>query len=628
MKKMLAHITPKEAKLLGPSVSVNKSPVVDYLRRAGQENIPEDSVIAKLSPVQALFLKDRGGAGTTDPITGLLHFYDGDTGNGSEGSASGGTGDSGDDSDSDSGSSSSDGWGDGWSDSLGDIGASLGESLGGWGDVGADIGASLGDSFGDVSGSSDLGFSTNPMDYMDEISPDVAPTSALAEQAIADWAANPESWADSFGNVMGGQPSGFFSDLADWASREGLYSQPGAGQVGALDNVDVSGVLGGLAGLTMGPLAGLATKAGVSFLSDLTKGVDPTVGLGNTLGKSAAGFLGSMLGNTVSPGLGGAIGSQLGKAGFSWAQDNLGPAPAADPGAALGQTSDAQVGNSFGSNNTFGNSKNLQTFLYGAGGALTGNYLASYGGSLNNMINNVYGNNSMATNTNSGSNLFGDMASLFPYVYGATDNRRQEDAEGQLSGLSKYQDLLGQSYINPQSVYDKYYKPIDTMFNQQQIATDAAAGRGTDNYKRDVAREANFYNYLGGMQNRLADLGYGSAQQNYFNKTQQAANDQSGNTGALLAQMFGNRGQGGSLGSNVVGGVTSGDYYNQLQKLFGGDTSTGFWDDIGSWFGDSGGYTDMGGYGVLDDSTAYDAAWDWLGNSGTYDTDFLTDWGW
>jgi hypothetical protein len=38
-----------------------------------------DSLVAHITPEEAMMLKSRGGAGTINPRTGLLEFYDGDT---------------------------------------------------------------------------------------------------------------------------------------------------------------------------------------------------------------------------------------------------------------------------------------------------------------------------------------------------------------------------------------------------------------------------------------------------------------------------------------------------------------------------------------------------------------------
>lgn len=61
------------------------------VRAKGKRNIGEDSVLAHISPKEALQLKLQGGSGRTDPETGLPHFDENDGGGGfGDGNNSGG----------------------------------------------------------------------------------------------------------------------------------------------------------------------------------------------------------------------------------------------------------------------------------------------------------------------------------------------------------------------------------------------------------------------------------------------------------------------------------------------------------------------------------------------------------
>lgn len=247
--------------------------LADLLRAQGASYAPRDSILAHITPAEARLLKKRGGSGEIDPVTGLPHFDQGDNDDSS-------------------------------GDSYGDGGSSMGS---------ADEGAT---STGSGTAAGSLGFSDDPTSYMSEVSPDVSPTSAFAQEAISNWAENPDAWAGEFGDYMSGQPSGMLSDLGAWMSREGLWSMPGAQQVGLLDDVNVSGILGNIAGIAAGPFAGLATHALSSYLGGLMQG-NPNAGRDAAYG-ATRGMVGNTLGSiasAISPAAG-PIGSQLGLAAF------------------------------------------------------------------------------------------------------------------------------------------------------------------------------------------------------------------------------------------------------------------------------------------------------------------------
>ena len=50
--------------------------IAELLRQVGEENTPEDSILAHITPEEAALLKRRGGSGHKDPVTGLPHFTD------------------------------------------------------------------------------------------------------------------------------------------------------------------------------------------------------------------------------------------------------------------------------------------------------------------------------------------------------------------------------------------------------------------------------------------------------------------------------------------------------------------------------------------------------------------------
>ena len=76
---------------------------MDYFRLLAQvlqqQGRGGDTVLAHITPAEAALLKKRGGAGTVNPVTGLLEFYDADSGQGGDpsggDSGGGGGGDSG-----------------------------------------------------------------------------------------------------------------------------------------------------------------------------------------------------------------------------------------------------------------------------------------------------------------------------------------------------------------------------------------------------------------------------------------------------------------------------------------------------------------------------------------------------
>lgn len=200
------------------------------IQKAGFKNSGQDSVLAHISPMEAMLLKAHGGSGRKDPKTGLLHFDDGGDGGGFGGGFGG-------DAPGDYG-----GWGSGGLGGLGDAGGGgdygggYGNSFGGdpgdgfggyggWGDASDPGGAWGGDSFGDTTSFTSL---DNPM--------------------------SPTDWSAAYGNYEynpaagipeappGAQGSDFFSRLAKFAKQFAMnkaistvaQSNPILGQVATL----------------------------------------------------------------------------------------------------------------------------------------------------------------------------------------------------------------------------------------------------------------------------------------------------------------------------------------------------------------------------------------------------------
>jgi hypothetical protein len=122
---------PMDKQFILPQNSYSKGGIVslvdaaEEVRAAGRKN---DTILAHINPAEAMFLKRLGGAGTTNPYTGLLEFDD-DGGGGSGDSGGGGTG-NGNDSGNDNGNDAG-GGGQNGNETSGGLGGGLG---GGWGD--------------------------------------------------------------------------------------------------------------------------------------------------------------------------------------------------------------------------------------------------------------------------------------------------------------------------------------------------------------------------------------------------------------------------------------------------------------------------------------------------------------
>lgn len=136
------------------------------IQKAGFKNSGQDSVLAHISPMEAMLLKAHGGSGRKDPKTGLLHFDD--AGGEAGGDAGGDYG----------------GWGNGGLGGLGDAGADIGGAPGYGNSYGGDPGAEFGGYGGWGEAGDPSGFGDSGSISLDNIYGDFNPsTDYFGEQA-------------------------------------------------------------------------------------------------------------------------------------------------------------------------------------------------------------------------------------------------------------------------------------------------------------------------------------------------------------------------------------------------------------------------------------------------------------
>lgn len=415
-----AHINEEERELLAKKNGRDPKEHGSALERIlGIQNSPggQDTVLARISPADARLLKKRGGSGDIDPHTGRIHFGDenGDAGNGTEGSTS--TGEDG------GGFGGSDeGTGGGYSGTPGNAGMDNegfdnpdnngydtgnntygGDALGGfendapgrgWGpsdepgmpespslDPGPDpdnlgFSGGYGAPGGGLAGA-DLGGFSEPGSGQDDVydedkgaigksGRDFSPEALTAAQAA--YSANPAAFNQQ-NNPAAPEP-GFLDDFANWASRNEVYSQPGAGAKGALDSLgtnfgdphsanansfqsfltqnglqDIAAYgVPALATLLGGPVTG--ALAGLGF--NAAKGDNVTTQglstLGGIVGGGPGAAIGSIAGNTLQGNYTGALGTAL-NAGLNYGGMNLGSMLGKEFDGPVGQTIGGYVGN-------------------------------------------------------------------------------------------------------------------------------------------------------------------------------------------------------------------------------------------------------------------------------------------
>lgn len=228
------------------------------IQLAGAKNHPQDTVLAHITPREAALLKLLGGAGTKDPDTGLLHFYDSGTG---DDNGTGGYSDSEDTSDATTGSTA------GQSEGVGDAsqGSTAGEAT------------TTGDGYDGTDQAG--GMSHQGLTAVDDQAP-TGPTdeAGLAEanaEAISNYAdpTNQDSWgqevdhspeaAASYLDSNGlshttGQTIGSLADIADLTSLNQNYGhvdagRGGWGKSGYNANADQVTGITGLVADTLGP---------------------------------------------------------------------------------------------------------------------------------------------------------------------------------------------------------------------------------------------------------------------------------------------------------------------------------------------------------------------------------------
>jgi hypothetical protein len=145
--------------------------------------------------------------------------------------------------------------------------------------------------------------------------------------AIDRYNEGPTQWNRSNSNAMPGQDVGPISDLKAWLSRNGIYSQVGAGQTGALDGFVNSGAAQGLLGFALSSALGPASFIANPLINrafNSLRGRDS-----DTMGDIARGGMGILGGNilgSVNPALG-QLGGILGRAGFDKVRTMEGTGP-------------------------------------------------------------------------------------------------------------------------------------------------------------------------------------------------------------------------------------------------------------------------------------------------------------
>lgn len=213
------------------------------IRRIGSSNSNEDSMLAHISPLEAMFLKARGGSGRTDPQTGLPHFDGGD------GGSSGGDG--------------------GDSSSSSDSGSSNGDAPGGQLGLAASFGA-----MGNAANS--MGNTTDVQSVFDGMDPSMvgfdapaaySPPSDADQQAAVQAAVDQDNPLSKYKGIINNPVLAFLSKLSPLTNmaHTGLASVanqspgPGLGLVGATIGSMIGGPVGGMLGAYGGnALGGLA----------------------------------------------------------------------------------------------------------------------------------------------------------------------------------------------------------------------------------------------------------------------------------------------------------------------------------------------------------------------------------
>lgn len=281
----------------------------------------------------------------------------------------------------------------------------------------------------------------------------------------------PAAWNaanNNFGTGLNGAaaPTGVMSDIADWASRMGLFAQPGAGQEGMFDAVP--GLVGKYAPAAISlfnPMLGLATQLGLNAYN-------------GELANSAPGVVGALASYFGGP-VAGTVGQMAAQA------YNGNTNAAATTGLAGG------INNAFGIN---GLAAQAVSGLVGQGVNAMGNTTAdSYGApGTSNGVTSAPGGDERAYNT-SGSEMNGNPNDPATY-YGGPDSSRGNNPNASTSGVSPSDPnflnklvnsltatgtkALDYAANNPLSVANGALQ-LYANYQKQQAANKAASGAGT-----------------------------------------------------------------------------------------------------------------------------------------------------
>lgn len=407
----------------------------DLIRGIGERNSKDgqDSVLAHINTDEAALLEALGGSGRTDPVTGLRHFDDnGDSGDDGDGGDSWGGGDNtssvgpgGDNTNSensfDNGSMSASGafggpaggdfssfsggfdnadpnnGGSAWGNpsgglnaentfDTGDMAISMGQGRDGSWDQGAyneqggDLGTSgrggnVGGVNGPVGGLGVGGFGPGGLD-----------------DAHNSWTADPGAWNGAYNNQPGLDGPIDGDTFANWASREGIYSQPGAGRSGALDFAGTN--FGDPHSLEANPFQTFITQHGLQEVMDYGVPVAATL-LGGPVWGAVAGLgLNAAKGDNITAQglstLGGLAGGPLGAATGSVLGNVIEGHPVNAINTAL-NTALNYAGANFGNfaNHSIGNKGSITNQLVSMAGNQAQNYVTNYAA---NQINDAFEN--------------------------------------------------------------------------------------------------------------------------------------------------------------------------------------------------------------------------------------------
>ena len=447
------------------------------VQAAGYSNKKEDSVLAHISPEEAMRLKAQGGSGMPDPHTGLPHFDE--NGDGGAGGSMGSGNDGGSMGDGTGGYDGGYGFDGGMADAGAMASGGYDGSVGGFAGLDSAAGFDSG-----LAGLGSMGF-------------DGGFNAAKDSQAA---------------NVDGG--FGINSDFSG-SVNTGINSDNTSGF--SLSNL--LGVLGHFPGIP-----GFAGKIGQAATSS-----NPGKSTGNMMGSIAGGILGGVMGGPPGAMAGSALGGSLGNglSGMGAKDANGNPdssgAHSAGPGSSNGgsiQTGYNKPGIAAGynpgmqtqmtNNNSFGglgdygglatafnnNSQNsfpqIQQQGDGGGGGVDDNHLGD-SGYVSPTAGQASGNGPSTGNTvgpDRGGFDFGSLTSLLPGLAGIySSNQAQNNARGVTDQANRTQNLANSQAESLANMYGPN-SPYAAQLREQLGRKDAAAGRNSQYGPREVELQA------------------------------------------------------------------------------------------------------------------------------------------